>query len=189
MIYLIVNYEENICKIGYSEKPEARLVYLQTGSPYPLSIASILEGNMQDEKKLHKQFDKYRMQGEWFVYGEEIKKHFNAIDKRGMLINPNMVNVIVRLPHSELKFLLAVLPHIKEYNNDFHIEETLMKSVIQCSGLKESTIRNAVSRLTRKNILKRKKANWYILNPEIFFKGKELARSKMFELTYQWAIK
>ena len=99
------------------------------------------------------------------------------------------IGLINRLPHSELKFLLCCASQIEWESNELSLSPKTMAAIVECSGLKESTIRNAVSRLTKKNILSRKQANWYILNPEIFFKGKEIARAKMFELTYQWNIK
>lgn len=117
-----------------------------------------------------------------------IKKQVQDREKF-VLLYLEHIGLINKLPHSELKFLLCCASQIEWETNELSLSPKTMAAIIECSGLKESTIRNAVSRLTKKNILKRKVANWYILNPQIFFLGKELSRSKMFELTYQWEIK
>lgn len=55
-------------KIGYTSSDSAsdRLVSLQTGNPLQLRILAQVPGEQADEKSLHYEFSKERMQGEWF---------------------------------------------------------------------------------------------------------------------------
>lgn len=66
MIYFIQCGENGLIKIGYSYSPEKRLSELQTGSPIPLKILTTIPGDIDSEFKLHKQFDDFRANGEWF---------------------------------------------------------------------------------------------------------------------------
>lgn len=94
-----------------------------------------------------------------------------------------------KLPYSEMKFLLCCSGVIEWNTNDLVLGPKVVEELCKCSGLQMTTIRNAVSSLTKKGFMKKKQSNWYILNPEIFFYGQDIERTKMFELTYQWKIK
>lgn len=99
------------------------------------------------------------------------------------------IGLINKLPHSELKFLLCCAGVIEWNTNDLVLGPKVIKQLCECTGLTENTIRNAVYKLLKKNILQKKQSNWYVLNPDIFFYGRDMERTKMFELTYQWEIK
>lgn len=53
-------------KIGCSKWPESRLTAMQVWAPEPLAIIATAPGGFEDEKRLHRQFDKLRLHGEWF---------------------------------------------------------------------------------------------------------------------------
>lgn len=53
-------------KIGCASDPEARLLQLQTGSPYPLRLLGYVPGGEKLERELHKKYAHLHMQGEWF---------------------------------------------------------------------------------------------------------------------------
>ncbi len=59
-------------KIGYTNDIEKRLRALQTGYPDILKLLLAFPGNPQYEKLVHKQLDKYRLQGEWFKPSPEV---------------------------------------------------------------------------------------------------------------------
>lgn len=99
------------------------------------------------------------------------------------------ISMMNKLPYSEMKFLLCCAGVIEWNTNDLVLGPKVVEQLCSCSGLQMTTIRNAISSLSKKNFLKKKQSNWYILNPEIFFYGKEIERATMFELTYQWKIK
>ena len=64
-----------------------------------------------------------------------------------------------------------------------------MEGITSSLSISIGAVRNTISKLAKKGLFKKKKSNWYILNPNIFFKGNEIARAKVFELTYQWNTK
>ncbi len=77
-VYVFVNYFSNVCKIGYSANPIKRLNTIQTGCPFKLKMIVVVKGNRSVEKALHKKYKKYKTNGEWFNYKEELKE---AIEK------------------------------------------------------------------------------------------------------------
>ena len=64
--YLYVISNGNYVKIGISDNPVYRMQSLQKASSSELALHCTACGDFQDEKKLHKLFEKCRMQGEWF---------------------------------------------------------------------------------------------------------------------------
>jgi len=69
-MYLYVIKEDNTpnYKIGISKNPELRLKQLQTGNSSKLSLIYTVkaENRYKDETELHKIFEAYKIQGEWF---------------------------------------------------------------------------------------------------------------------------
>lgn len=79
MIYLISNAQQNICKIGHSQNPKARLANLQTATPCPLRLIGTLPGAKVEEKELHVRFAAHHVAGEWFNLVPEIIEAFQEI--------------------------------------------------------------------------------------------------------------
>lgn len=73
-VYFIGNRENKIVKIGYSRSPKTRLKELQTGCPYKLSIIYLLPGGIKLEKLLHKKYEDYKLNGEWFKLEKQLEK-------------------------------------------------------------------------------------------------------------------
>jgi hypothetical protein len=71
-VYFIEAVGSNQVKIGYSKNVKSRLRSLQTGSPFELILLGVVPGSMSLELDLHKEFDCYRQQGEWFSVSDEI---------------------------------------------------------------------------------------------------------------------
>ena len=67
MIYFIQNEANRSIKIGYTGgEVSGRLRQLQTSSSDRLKLLGSIPGTEEDEKFLHRQFDSYRLSGEWF---------------------------------------------------------------------------------------------------------------------------
>lgn len=82
VIYLIQNTVTTNVKIGYTSNLKQRLRDIQISNDCELKVLSTINGNIELEQKLHKQFKKYHIRGEWFRFGDEIKKYFkNSVDK------------------------------------------------------------------------------------------------------------
>jgi hypothetical protein len=98
------------------------------------------------------------------------------------------IGTMAKLPHYELQTLLCLTPHIDWDNGVISISSYVQDKILECSGLKYSSIRSALSRLAKRNFITKVKSNWYQINPELFWKGSELERDKQFQLIYQWDI-
>ena len=193
MVYLITDRKNNKCKIGYSGAPEKRLLQLQTGNPFQLSLEKTIPGTIEEEFRIHKIFEFYRLEGEWFELSEGIKEYFKVrttlfCNENPISLNCQKIKILVTLPHFELRALLAILPHIKTETHDVEITAKVQQALEETSGLTYATIKSAISRIAKKNLLKKIKNNWYEVNPEIFWRGSDAARQKQFSLTYQWTI-
>lgn len=68
MVYIIQMGDFNIYKIGIADNPVKRIKQLQTGNPYKLKLVdSFYKWNArQVELRIHKRYNKYKMEGEWF---------------------------------------------------------------------------------------------------------------------------
>ncbi len=68
--YFLIENEENQdfrVKIGFSKNPEQRIKNLQTGNSRRLGLMGWIECEGQSfERCLHKKFERYRIEGEWF---------------------------------------------------------------------------------------------------------------------------
>lgn len=78
-VYVIGSLIKNVCKIGYSKNPVSRLKSLQTGCPYKLQFLLIINGNRTTEKQLHRKYRRYKSNGEWFHFREELKRSVEEI--------------------------------------------------------------------------------------------------------------
>lgn len=62
-------------KIGFTRSnPYARLADLQTGCPFPMRMLGFILGCMAQERELHDVLRDYRVQGEWFSFGEYVER-------------------------------------------------------------------------------------------------------------------
>lgn len=65
MIYVITDGDYQ--KIGYSKNPVKRVADLQRANARYLSFIAIYRGELVDEAKMHKKYEKHRVRGEWFA--------------------------------------------------------------------------------------------------------------------------
>jgi hypothetical protein len=182
MIYLIVNKEENICKIGYSDNPNARLKTLQTGCPYPLSIYAIIEGDVKKEKLIHKMFSLSRTHNEWFSYTDDIKKYFEAgerlccIDMRWFDSVSNIENA---LPSHEIIFLFWLYYKYPNNTLDVYLYKELLNEYCERYSVSRATIDRYVKKLAGMKMLIKKGKGVYSINPRFLFNGDFTKRSNL----------
>ena len=74
-VYFILNYDQKVCKIGYSLNPEQRLTQIQTSFPYRLIIHKQIVGDLKKEKWFHNVFKQYKTKGEWFSIEGKLKDY------------------------------------------------------------------------------------------------------------------
>jgi hypothetical protein len=65
-LYVVGSDDMPWVKIGISVDPQKRLMILQTGSPFTLSVLWHCEGDFTLEQHLHGVFGNHRIRGEWF---------------------------------------------------------------------------------------------------------------------------
>lgn len=66
-------------KIGFTkEHPSSRLKSIQVGCPWPITLRGYARGPMSLERQLHRRFEAYRMEGEWFLPSEELQQVADA---------------------------------------------------------------------------------------------------------------
>jgi hypothetical protein len=83
-VYIMVCQRLACCKIGWSrthEGCERRSREISTYCPAPVDIAAVFAGSMSDERRLHRYFDKQRLNGEWFVLSDDIKSLIRKADE------------------------------------------------------------------------------------------------------------
>jgi len=71
MIYIVK--ADNRVKIGFTSAPESRIRDLQVSNPAVLEVLLVVNGNRDLEQQLHREFQYYRIRGEWFEYCQPIK--------------------------------------------------------------------------------------------------------------------
>ena len=64
MVYFIT--DGRYTKIGVAEDPNKRVKELQTGNPFKLSLAKVIDGSYEEEKQLHDMLHLYQINGEWY---------------------------------------------------------------------------------------------------------------------------
>lgn len=96
------------------------------------------------------------------------------------------VGFIAKLPRYQLQTLLCVTKVLEYHTGEFQLGEKDMLVLTECSGLKEGSIRSAISHLKRKNIVQSKGRNWYVINPAIMWKGAESERETILEVIFRY---
>jgi hypothetical protein len=81
MIYIIITEDQSAIKIGYTKSTRKDSVYkrmshLQIGNHQKLSVLHYFHGNSAHESFLHGYLYRFRLNGEWFDYKNEMLRLF-----------------------------------------------------------------------------------------------------------------
>jgi len=68
-------------KIGISANPILRLNKIQSDCPFPATLESMIEGDVELEQSLHKRFRKYLAKGEWYECQGEVLSWLQNLPK------------------------------------------------------------------------------------------------------------
>lgn len=71
-VYFVHATESGRIKIGTADDPVRRLATLQTGSPEQLDLIGTLPGGRALEARLHRDFARERLRGEWFECSDRL---------------------------------------------------------------------------------------------------------------------
>lgn len=78
-VYFAINDKQKLCKIGFSMNPYSRLKSLQTGCPFPIRLYRTIEGSTEKEKELHRRFQQYKSNGEWFFIKDRLLDYLKEL--------------------------------------------------------------------------------------------------------------
>ena len=79
-LYLI-SIGEKFLKIGKTKSIDSRIKTLKIGNPYDLKVLFYINGLGKCESFIHKLFDKFHVESEWFNYDDEIISGFNILEE------------------------------------------------------------------------------------------------------------
>ena len=71
-VYFMHAPDVGLVKIGATSSLESRLRALQNGSPVPLVLIGLIDGDKSVERELHNHWAHLRAHGEWFQASEEL---------------------------------------------------------------------------------------------------------------------
>lgn len=78
-LYFIQSLLGGPVKIGVARNVAFRLARLSASSPIPLKVLFVVRGGEILEKKLHRNFGRHRLHGEWFEFGESIGRWVRSV--------------------------------------------------------------------------------------------------------------
>lgn len=185
--YFANNKINDLIKIGRAIDVKKRIASMSSSMPFVgVSLLFFIEGNY--ERHLHNHFKKYRVCGEWFSFPSKITESDIAelIAEWGKVgISPISINERVRYE----KFISTIYEMSDKVEMEFIVDPKVSDTICNKLSINNGRFRGLLSKCIRLGHIAKKKSNWYILNPNIFFKGNEIARAKMFEMSYRWEIK
>jgi uncharacterized protein YozE (UPF0346 family) len=82
LVYFVQSEKTCAIKIGFTTSSiEKWISSLQTAHPYKLRLLATIPGNREYEKSLHKQFSRFRLNGEWFQAHPDLLNFIAVISK------------------------------------------------------------------------------------------------------------
>jgi len=83
-VYFLQSGQDGPIKIGYTTDIQKRIKALQTAHPFPLKLLLVINGNVDDESKLHKKFNSLRLCGEWFSPDEKLLQYIEKLKAKSV---------------------------------------------------------------------------------------------------------
>lgn len=98
------------------------------------------------------------------------------------------IGALAKCSGAEKGVILCSLQYLDYDTNEFILTPERRAAICKCGDIKPDTVSSAISRLLKKNIIVKKSGSTYILNPKLFFYGKDLARASVVEATLVYEI-
>lgn len=173
MIYLITVEGQNYCKIGFTSNVEKRLSAIQTSNPFKCTVKYVITGDVSREKSLHERFKKYRLNGEWFSFNEEINNYFfNSCNDTSQsyrvslnvkeMMKRNIFMGFDRVGQFNLMFYIGVKSNLD--NMTWKFTEVCLKD----NNITISTFNNYIKVLIKHKVIRRGEGGIYNLNRDLF---------------------
>ena len=81
-------------KIGFSTGVKQRFMDLSANNPRPITLIGFVEGDIQEERWIHRLFSEERTHNEWFKLNEKINNWINEVITNGKL--PEIPEITIR---------------------------------------------------------------------------------------------
>lgn len=117
------------------------------------------------------------------VYKRQVEK------ERFMMVYLESMSGILKINSPiEYKVLLTLWEMSEFETNRIILVKPIKESIANKLGYAFKTVENAISRLSGKDLLVKKGAGIYFLNPKFFFKGSEIARSNAIKVIFDFSL-
>jgi len=117
-------------------------------------------------------------------------------DKFAMMYLKDISGILELNTKGEYKVMLSLVQRSHYNTNEVRIMKDVKLEIAEEVGLSYDSVRKSIINLTRKKIIVRKRdlqnnevRGVYILNPNYFFKGEDVERSKIIKLVLEYEIK
>lgn len=120
-------------KIGFTAKDaaNARLIEMQTSTPYSLKVLGEMEGKQSDEKRIHAIFKNSRIGGEWFKYSDAL---YNFIESSCNLRSHNAIMELINKPINATNFENEIKIGFKLRDKLQEIEKEIITCALKNTG-------------------------------------------------------
>lgn len=98
------------------------------------------------------------------------------------------IGALAKCSGAEHSFVLCCMKYLDYSTNELILTLERRHAICECGNIKMNTLNSALSRLVKKNILIRKSGNTYLLNPKLFFYGKDIDRNTVLQATITYVI-
>jgi len=98
------------------------------------------------------------------------------------------IGALAKCSGAEQSVILCILKYLDYNTNEFILNTERRAAICDCGEMKLNTVHSAIMRLAKKNLIIRKAENTYVLNPKIFFYGKDLDRATVVQATITYII-
>lgn len=172
MVYLIQSC--NFLKIGYTNDIVKRMKQYNTHNP-GYSLLSIIEGDIEVEKRLHAKFSKLRYKNEWFCYNDAILNEFKTSgkvsDDEFFYMFTCGSSILYKITSAlTIKLVIKLCCSLKNNSNILDMSSTSTKMLGAELGFSDNQLIKALKLLEDLNIIYRKNEN-IKLNPAMFWRG------------------
>lgn len=107
-------------------------------------------------------------------------------EKFMMVYLENMAGILEVNSPIEFKVLLSLWQLSEFDTNKIFIVKDTKEEIALKTGYQFKTVENAISKLSKKDLLIRKSTAVYFLNPKYFFKGSEIARANAAKVIFEF---